>query len=166
MNKLFLPLFWLSFSCAAQDCKLKKEVDPFTHITKISTGFVSFANGNVRASLSIDATAAEIDFFFWLTNEGKCFDETSTAVVNYEGDRVKANFKNAGTMNCEGAFHLNFRNTAVTPTALERLATKKINTIILSGNNKAITNLVFTPEQKQRLMDMAACVIKESKTLH
>ncbi|GAC1419217.1 MAG: hypothetical protein NVSMB67_08930 [Flavisolibacter sp.] len=144
---------------------MKKEVDPFTHITKISTGFISFAYGNAHLSLSIDATAAEIDFFFWLTNEGKCFDETSTALVNYEGDRVKANYKNGGSMNCDGAFHIIFRNTALTPAALERLASKKINNIVFSGNNKTVTNLVFTPEQKQKLMDMAACTVRESKTL-
>ena len=166
MKKFFFPVFWLPFLCAAQDCKLKKEVDPFTHITKISTGFISFPYGNARLSLSIDATPTEIDFFFWLANEGKCFDETSTALVNYEGDRVKANFKNGGSVNCEGAFHIIFRNTALTPSALERLGSKKINTIVFSGNNKTVTNLALTPEQKQKLMDMVACVVRESKSLH
>ena len=34
-----------------------------------------------------------------------------------------------------------------------------------TGNDKDVTDLVFTEEQKQKLMRVAACVVRESKTL-
>src|SRR4030088_302128 len=101
MKQIFAAFLLIPFLSFGQDCKLKKEVDPFTHITKISTGFISFSSSNVTLSISIDATPTDIDLFFWIRDDGKCFDDQSTAVINYEGDRLKANFRNAGSMNCE-----------------------------------------------------------------
>jgi hypothetical protein len=68
-------------------------------------------------------------------------------------------------MNCEGLFHINFRNLATTPYALQRIATQKISSIRLIGSNKSETNIILREEQKELLMSMAACVIKEAKTL-
>src|SRR2546423_8172874 len=111
MKYILFLLLLVPYMISAQDCKLKKETDPFTHITRITTGFVPFVSSNgTRFSLSVDATPSDVDFFILFSNDSKCFDETSTAVVNYEGDRLKANFKNSGSMNCQGAFHISFRN--------------------------------------------------------
>ena len=168
LMKLIAAAFFLfPLCCPAQDCKLTKTTDDFTHEIRLSTGFIPFNTVSDRILLSIDANSSEIDFFFSLNSSGdsKCFDNSSTAIIMFDGTKVKANFKNNGTMNCEGLFHINFRNLAATPYALERLATQKINLIRLTGNNKTETNIILKEEQKQLLMNMAACVIKEAKTL-
>lgn len=166
MKSLFSFIFFLPLFAAAQDtCKLKKETDPFTHQTKITTGFKSFASNGVDLNISVDATATEVDIFFWIKNDGKCFDDQSTIQVNYMGDRMKANFKNTGSMNCEGAFHFTFRNLANTPVHLERLSTKAIGSFKITGNNKTITDIVLDDEQKKQLLRMIGCVVREGKTL-
>ena len=165
--KFIIALFFLvPFSIHAQDsCQLKKETDPFTHQTRISTGFVPFTVNGIQLAVSIDATNTEVDFFFWIKKDGKCFDDASMVQVNYDGERLKASYKNTGSMNCEGAFHFTFRNTPNTPSNLERLTRRKIASMKFNGPNKDVTDLVFTEEQKQKLMRMAACVVRESKTL-
>src|SRR5689334_22845993 len=128
MKKLLGLFFLLPLAALAQTdtCGLKKETDPFTHQKKISTGFIPFNASGMKLNISIDATPTEIDFFLWFTGDGKCFDDASTIQINYEGDRMKANFKNTGSMNCEGAFHFSFRNTPSTPSNLQRLTDKKV----------------------------------------
>jgi len=166
MKKIFCILFLLPLIISAQDtCQLKRETDPFTHETKISTGFVSFLSGGTRVSISIDGTKSEIDFFIWFTNDSKCFDDESTVQVNYEGDRLKANFKNTGSMNCEGAFHFSFRNTPATASNLKRLTDRKVASFHIVGANKTVADIVFTPEQKEKFMRMASCVVNASKVL-
>jgi hypothetical protein len=165
MKNFLTLIFLIPLLASAQDsCKLKKSTDPFTHQTKISTGFVNFATPGAQVNISIDATSTDIDFFVWVKNDGKCFDDQSTALVNYEGDRLKATFKNTGSMNCEGAFHFTFRNTTATPGALERLSSKKIASIKLT-NAKIITEISFNDEQRQQLMRMIGCLVRESKSL-
>ena len=165
MKLLFIILLFPAFSYS-QNCNFKKETDPFTHVTKITTGFVPFtATNGTNFSLSVDATPTEIDLFFLITSDQKCFDNESAAVLNYDGERSKANFKNSGSMNCQGAFHITFRNVPTTPSNLERISNKKISMIRLTGNNNVITELAIKPEEKQILMDMVACIIKGSKTL-
>ncbi len=165
--KIFLSLlFLLPLAAYSQDsCKLKRETDEFTHQTRITTGFVKFDNNGVPLSISIDATKTEIDFFFWIRDDSKCFDENATAQVNFEGDKMKANYKNSGSMNCEGAFHFTFKNGTTTPSALKRMIAKKINTIKLTGNNKSVTDISFTDEQKVLLNKMATCVVNEARAL-
>jgi hypothetical protein len=166
MKNLILLFFLFPLFGNAQDsCKLKRSTDEFTHVTKVTTGFVSFPVNGVPLSISIDATKTEVDFFFWINEPSKCFDETSTAQVNFDGERLKANYKNSGSMNCEGAFHFTFRNSTSTPSNLLRLTDKKISSIKLIGNGKSETVISFTEEQKQQLMRMAACVVREAKTL-
>jgi hypothetical protein len=166
MKNILILLGLLPFLASAQDsCQLKKETDPFTHQTRVSTGFIPFKANGLPLSISIDATGTEIDFFFWITGDPKCFDEASTAQINYDGDRLKANFKNTGSMNCEGTFHFSFRNTAATPSNLEKLTSRKIKSIRLTGSNKTVVDIVFTEEQKQQFMRMAACVVRDAKTL-
>jgi hypothetical protein len=165
-NFLILLTFSLPFFSLAQDsCQLKKTTDAFTHQTKISTGFVSFASGAMQLSISIDATSTDIDFFLWFTSDQKCFDDQSTIQVNFEGDRLKSNQRNTGSMNCEGAFHFTFRNTPVTNSQLQRFVNKKINSFHIVGTGKTVTDVNFSPEQKEVLMRMINCVVNESKTL-
>jgi hypothetical protein len=161
VSLLILPFFGL----AQDSCRLKKETDAFTHQTKISTGFVAFNSGSTALSISADATPGEIDFFLWFSGNQKCFDDQSIVQVNFEGDRLKSNFKNTGSMNCEGAFHFSFKNAATTPSQLQRLLDKKVNSFRITGPNKTITDVVLTPEQKDALQRMAACVVRDSKTL-
>jgi hypothetical protein len=165
--KFIIALFCLlPFSIYAQDsCQLKKETDPFTHQTKISTGFVPFTVNGIQLAVSIDATNTDVDFFFWIKKDGKCFDDASTVQINYDGERLKASYKNTGSMNCEGAFHFTFRNTPNTPPNLERLRSRMIASMKFNGPNKEVTELVFSEEQKQNLLHMAACVVRDSKTL-
>jgi hypothetical protein len=154
---LFMSPLWLS----AQDCKVRKTTDPYTKEVKISSGVIQLDG----ASLSIDADGKEIDFFFSMDGKEKCFSDASEAVVFYEGKKMKATFRNNGPVNCDGIFHMIFRNIAATPTLLQRLITQKIISIQFTGNNKTQTSISFSPEQQQTLMTRADCLIKEAKTL-
>lgn len=166
MKYFFVLLLAAPFFSKAQDsCKLKKLADPYTKQTKISTGFVSFVSDGNQVNVSIDANATEIDFFFWFKNDTKCFDDQSAVQVNYDGDKLKANFKNTGSMNCEGAFHFTFRNSENTPSNLLRFTDKKISSIKFTSTDKKNTEIKFTEEQKQILQRMISCVVKEAKTL-
>lgn len=158
---LFIPI--LSFS---QDCKLKTETDDFTHEKKITTGFANLNEAGDRFLLSVEANSKEIDFFFALPGKGDagCFDNSSTAVINFEGTRVKATYRNTGSMNCEGLFHFTFRNVKTTPSALTRLATTKISSINFKGNGKPF-EITVQESDKEVIMAMANCLINESKTL-
>ena len=159
--KYSLTLFLLlPFFSRAQDCNLKTSKDPYTKEIKISTGFISLTGGQ----LSIEVTKTEIDFMFSLES-GKCFDDACTAAVFFEGTRLKTNFKNSGTMNCDGLFHFTFRNTNPSPSALQNLATRKITSIRFKDNTKKETGVTLTPEQQQTLMNVTNCIIAEAKKL-
>jgi len=166
MKKVFLLLFLLPVFAMAQDtCQLKKETDPFTHETKISTGFVSFISNGVKFNVSVDATPSQIDFFFWFTGDSKCFDDESTIQLNYEGERLKANFKNSGSMNCEGAFHFSFRNTVATPSNLKKIGERKISSFKITGANNTVTEITLNEDQRQLFRRMTSCVLLQAKTL-
>jgi hypothetical protein len=164
--KNFFPLLLLlpAFSFG-QDCKLKKSVDPFTHETKLSTGFQNFSNNGLTVSISADASAKEIDFFVWVKGDGKCFGPESTANVVFEGEKARTLLRNAGSQNCDGAFHFTFKNTPATPSWLNRMAAKKIATITLIGSDKKEMILKFSEEQKALFQSMAVCMTTEGKTL-
>ena len=165
MKNWFVALLLLPLFSFAQDCKLKKTTDPFTHVAKLSTGFQNFDGSGISLSVSADATPTEIDFFFWIKDNSKCFDAESTAFVVFEGERSKTTFRNTGSMNCEGAFHFGFKNTPTTHSWLNRLATKKVSTIKLNGSNKTEVLITLTEEQKALLQAMAACMVSEGKGL-
>jgi hypothetical protein len=160
MKYCFSLLLMLPFFSRAQDCHLKTSKDPYTKEIKISTGFISLTG----SQLSVEATKSEIDFMFSLEG-GKCFDDASTASVFYEGTRLKTNFKNSGTMNCDGLFHFTFRNTNPSPSALQNLAIKKISSIRFKDNTKKETGVTLTSEQQQMLMNLTNCIITEAKKL-
>jgi hypothetical protein len=155
---LFIALPVLSFS---QDCKIKRTTDPYTKEVRLSTGLIELQS----TSLAIEADSKEIDFFFSMTGSEKCFSDESTAVVVYEGTKLKGNFKNGGAVNCDGFFHIIFRNTAGTNTLLQRLISQKIASIQFTGNNKSQITVSFTPEDQQAVMTKGDCLVKEAKTL-
>ena len=166
MKYLILLVLGAPFLSNAQDtCKLKKQTDAFTKQTKIGTGFVTFTTDGGQLNVSVDATATEIDFFFWFKNDTRCFDDQSSIQVNYEGDRLKSNFKNTGSMNCEGAFHFTFRNTETTPSSLMRFTDKKISSLKFTSTDKKTTEVKFNDAQKQQLQRMVSCVVREGKIL-
>lgn len=148
------------FFSSAQNCNLKTTKDPYTKEIKISTGLVSLN----AAKLSVEATKAEIDFMFSFDG-GKCFDDASTTAVFFEASRVKTNFKNTGTMNCDGLFHITFRNTNPSPTQLQNLGSKKITSMRFKDNTGKETIVTLTPVQQQMLMDDVNCIINEAKKL-
>ena len=161
MKNILSLLLLVPFFSFAQDCKLKKTKDQFSQEPKLSTGFVPFSS----VSLSIDADAKEIDFLFSVNrSDEKCFDDASTVSFVFEKN-VKANFKNTGTMNCEGLFHVTFKNLAVTPPALQRLIAKKITAITLTGSNKSVTTITLGETQQQELINLLTCIVNESKGL-
>ncbi|MER3464108.1 MAG: hypothetical protein C4329_06545 [Chitinophagaceae bacterium] len=167
MKKLLLATFLFPSLTFAQDCKLNKTTDPYTKQVKLSTGFFPLTSGGNKVSMSIDIDPKEINFLFFFPNAGesKCFDDASSAIAIYEGERYRNNFKNTGAMNCEGYFQMSFRNLPVTPSNLDKLSTKKLSTIRFIGNKKDTTTVILTDEQKLKLMSMVGCAIKESKSL-
>ena len=152
-----LPLFGFS----QDSCHLQKEKDKFTNEVTITSGFISLPYG----SLTIQATAKELDFFFTFQGEGKCFDYESVVNVLFEGGKIKTNYKNSGTVNCDGYFHFSFRNGASTPALLDRIATKKIISMKFTGTLKKETEIELSAEQQETIMKYTACIINESKKL-
>jgi hypothetical protein len=157
----FCALLVLPAGIFAQDCKLKKSIDPYTKETRLSTGFIKLDG----AILSIEADSKEIDFVFTMNATEKCFSDAANATVIYEGIKMKANYKNAGPVNCEGVFHIIFKNGVSTPTLLQRLVTQKITSIGFTGNDKSVTTITFQPEDQQKFMVLGDCLIKQAKTL-
>ena len=162
MKRFFSILFCLPLLSFSQDCQLKKTKDQFSQEPRLSTGFVPFST----ATLSIDADGKEIDFLFAVTNksEERCFDDASTISFVLEG-KQKSVFRNTGTMNCDGLFHVTFKNMLTTPGNLQRLVTKKITAISLTGNNKSVTTITLGSAQQQELMNLITCIVNESKAL-
>jgi hypothetical protein len=154
---LLLPVF-----LNAQDCNLKKGMDAITSKTTLSTGFIELPG----ATLSIDVNSKEIDFFFVMSSQAaKCLDESTEVSFIFEGGKLKTEFKNSGSMNCDGIFHIIFKNSVYTPSPLQRLGSKKIITIRLTGNTPKPTDITLSPEQQQTFLTLVNCIIKESKTV-
>lgn len=146
----------------SQECKVKSVTDKFSQLPKLTTGFMDLSG----ISLTIDADNKEIDFFFALNSgEADCFDDNSSVLIIYEGGKMKATFKNAGSMNCQGLFHLIFKNVPNTPSTLLRLTTKKVLSIKFTSTSKKETLLELTPEQQDMFMKAANCLVTEAKTL-
>ena len=166
MKYILLTFFLLPAFSFAQDCALKKTTDDFTNETKITTGFVNFNDVKSKFQLSISATAKEIDFFFSLSggSEGWCFDNSSTAIIQFAGTRLKSTNRNTGSMNCQGLFHFNFRNVATTPSALTRLTTHPIESFSFKSKDKQY-DFHLREEDREKMMKIVDCIIKESKTL-
>ncbi|HET7896314.1 MAG TPA: hypothetical protein VFL47_01545, partial [Flavisolibacter sp.] len=132
---------------------------------KLSTGFQNFDGNGLTASISADATSKEINFFVWIKGEGKCFDDESTATMLFEGEKSRTILRNAGSMNCDGAFHFVFKNTPTTASWLNRMTQKKVASVKLAGTEKKEFLLTFSDEQKELFQKMATCMATEGKAL-
>ena len=162
----FTFLFFLLFPLfiQAQDCNLSSETDPYTKEKKLSTGFISLRGG----SIIIDADNKEIDVMFSIQGADKCYDNTSTAEIYFEGLKSRTTSRNGGTMNCEGLFHFIFRNSRSTPvTLLKRMCTMKMTQIVFTGNDakKTKTVLTVTPDIQAALMKQVNCLVEEARGL-
>lgn len=155
----------LPFASFSQDCQLRKEIDQFSQKPRLTTGFIQLGSGQV--SLSIDATATDIDFLFTFTNKNNpnCFDDLSTASFSFDSTRSKGNYRNSGAMNCDGIFHINFRNSTTIPSGLTRLANSKTTSIKFTGTGKNVTEITLTPQEKEQLAKWVSCIAAEAKTL-
>jgi hypothetical protein len=160
MKCTFYLLLLLPLYTTAQECKVKNRKDPYTKEIRISTGFIELQG----AQVSIEGSKSEIDFMFSF-GSGRCFDDACTAALFFEGSKLKTNFKNSGTMNCDGLFHFTFRNTDPSPSALQNLGTKKVASIRFKDNTKKEIAVTLTPEQQQIFMNQAVCIINEAKKL-
>lgn len=161
MRLICILFFLLPFYAFAQDCKLKRTTDPYTKETLLSTGLISLDG----TSLSVQADSKEIDFFFSMSRKESCFSDASTAIINYEGTKVKGTFKNTGATNCEGFFHIIFKNNAATNSLLQKLITQKITSIVFTGNGATKTTVELSADEQLKVMTLADCLVKEAKTL-
>ena len=162
MKYILFCICFLPLAAWAQDCNLKKGQDAFTSKPTLSTGFIEL-QGN---TLSVDVNSKEIDFFFVLSSSAvKCLDEETTVTMVFEGGKLKSEFKNYGSMNCDGIFHVIFRNSAYTPSPLQKLAAKKIVSIQFKTSSPKPYIISLIPEQQQTLQNTISCVIKEAKTV-
>jgi hypothetical protein len=161
MRLLFLCLSVLPLFASAQNCRLKKSVDPYTKETRLSTGMISLDGTN----LSIEADSKEIDFFFSMVRQETCFNDASTAVVSYDSTRIKGTFRNGGSVNCEGFFHIIFRNSPGTNALLNRLITQKITSIVLTSSATSKTTIELSSDDAQKVRYLAQCLVTEAKTL-
>src|SRR2546421_630228 len=100
-----IPVFILPLFLSAQDCNLKTEKDSYTKEVKISTGLIQLKG----ATVSFEVTKTDIDLMFTISKQ--CFTDASIATVFFEGTKYRTNYKNSGTMNCDGFFHFSFRNS-------------------------------------------------------
>ena len=159
MKRILTFLLLVPFWAHAQECTLKKEKDQFSQQERLTTGFMQLTNSKI----SITADAKELDFFIAAAKD-KCYDDASTLSVVFEDGRTKSNFRNSGSMNCEGLFHFTIRNTPTPNFNLQRMATKKIKALVLTSG-KVVTSILLNETQQQMLQTAADCMAKEAKTL-
>lgn len=146
----------------SQDCKLQKSTDEFSGQPKISTGFMPLQS----VDLSIDATGREIDYFFVIHNPvANCIGEESEAVFLLEGGKTKFQLRNSGGDNCNGYFHIIMKGGAYTPSAMQKLATKRIVSITFTDRNEKKTIVTLSEQEQEMLMKASDCVAKEAKNL-
>lgn len=146
----------------SQDCQLQKSTDEFSGQPKISTGFMELQN----VDLSIDATGKEIDYFFVIHNPlANCIGEESEAVFLLEGGKTKFQLRNSGGDNCNGYFHIIMKGGAYTPSAMQKLATKRVVSITFTDRNEKKTIVSLSEKEQALLMKASDCVAKEAKNL-
>lgn len=161
MKFIFSFFLLVSLTASSQDCKLIRETDPFTKEVKLSTGFI-FVDGG---SITVDADSKEIVVLFSIEGADKCFDNNSTASIQFEGIKSKYTSRNGGTMNCEGLFQFVFRNSSSTTSLLQKLMTQKVSTILFTGNNKKESTLNVGPQEQEAIKRLTTCLVNDAKTL-
>ncbi len=161
MKLILLLTLFVSATLSAQECKLIRETDPYTKDTRLSTGFITVSGGSV----TVDADSKEIDILFSIAGADKCYDNNSSAVIFFEGSKVKTSLRSGGTMNCEGLFHFIFKNSVNTTAVLKKITSQKITHIVFTGNNKKETTLSISPEQQDALLRLSNCLVTDAKLL-
>lgn len=158
----FLVCLWLlaGLPLCAQECNISRETDPYTHKTRLSTGFMEL-NG---ASVVADADAKEIDLLFSFKTD-RCFDDDCTAMVYFEGSKLKLSLRNGGTMNCEGLFHFIFRNGPTVNYQLKKLATLPVAQIIFTDRNEKPIPVLLNAEQQAAFMTALRCLTDKAPQL-
>jgi hypothetical protein len=159
MKYIVAILLGLPFTALSQDCKFQPSKDPYTREEKLSSGFIDIGAGKV----SVVATKTEFDFLFSL-GKGSCFDDDCTVAISYTGTKSKSTIRNSGPTNCDGIFHLTFKNQATVPTHLQNLGNKLITSIKFTDNTKKEIEINLTEEQQNALKQLASCAVSEAKT--
>ncbi|GAA4330469.1 hypothetical protein [Flaviaesturariibacter amylovorans] len=157
---LFLLLSAPLFSSAQDSCSLKSDRDPYTKEVRLSTGLIRLGDHKFSA----EANAKEIDLFFALGGDALCFNDQSSAVVNFSGTRLRNTYRSGGTMNCEGFFHIIFRNTPETSYSFRRLFEQRIGVISIT-NGKQTVEIKLTEEQKDLMQRALSCLARDAKGL-
>lgn len=164
MKHWFFICLLLPAAIKAQDCNLKKDQDLLTNKPKLSTGFIELDN----AILNIEVSGKDIDFFFVIKNKAaNCFNDESEVLVTYEGGKLKNEYRNStGYTNCEGVFHLVFRNSATyTPSGLQKLIAKKAISFLFTASNSKTTLVALNDAQQKLIVQLATCIAKDAKTV-
>lgn len=152
----------LTLAGGAQDCKIIRETDAYTKEIKLSTGFMFIEGG----SLTIDADKREIVVLFSVEGPERCFDNNCSVNLSFEGLKGKNMMRNGGTMNCEGLFQLVFRNSPSATTVLQRLMTKKLETLVFTTTGKKELTLTVDPAQREFIRRMTECLVLEARALN
>lgn len=156
MKYLFLLFLSFPFASFSQECPLIRDTDPYTKLTRISTGFMQAGD----ARLNIESDGKEIDLFFIVN--GKCFADGSNVYVYFEGIKARMFYRNTGSMNCDGYVHLKFRNQANPNITLKRFSTNKVNQIIFLDADKKEKIVSLNEEQQEKIQQLATCLIEEA----
>jgi hypothetical protein len=162
MKSVLLTLFLLPLAAAAQECQLKKETDVFSKQQRLSTGSMKWAGGLARVSMEADSKDIKLLISM---GEGHCFDDQTQAVISFDGSRTKSTQRNAASMNCEGIYSVVFRNATTTPGVLQKIATLKVTSVVITANDGKKRELVLRDDEKQLLLERAACLVAEAKKL-
>ncbi|RYY59714.1 MAG: hypothetical protein EOO12_15945 [Chitinophagaceae bacterium] len=142
MKKYLLLLLLAPLFSDAQDCAmLRRSRDPYTKEVRITTGQM-LVGGH---KLSVEATTKEIDFFFVLSAPGACFTEDSTMVANFDGTKLRSTYRNGGTMNCEGFFHILFRNGQEPVAGLRKMLDNKVRIFTFGSGKDALVITLTRP---------------------
>ena len=167
MNKLvrqtvaFLSLLFTTAHFAeAQECKVLREQDLFTHQIKLSSGFFDLTG----ASVTVDADKKEIDLLFSFKTD-RCFDDGCSATVYFAGTKSKLLLRNAGTMNCEGLFHFIFRNGTTVNYQLKKMATTAVSQIVFTDRDQKLIPVNLDEPQQRAFMKALQCVTDEAVKL-
>lgn len=144
----------------AQECKLISETDPYTKLTKISSGFIELSG----AAVTVDADKKEIDLLFSFKTD-RCFDDECTAMVYFAGTKLKLNLRNSGSMNCEGLFHFIFKNSTSVNYQLKKLATMKLSHVVFTDRDDKEIPVQLNPEMQEAFQRAVQCISTEALKL-
>ncbi|MBI1344607.1 MAG: hypothetical protein GC171_16925 [Terrimonas sp.] len=165
MKAIFIFISCLPFLVNAQDCNLKDVKDPLNQDIRLSTGFKKMGGGNDRFMVSAEVDKRELDFFFVLEGSNLCFDDYARVQAIFEGGKQKAIYRSGGSANCQGYFHIIFKNQANQPTNLKNLVSKKIISLKFTTKDRSEKVVNLVPDDQENLMKMLSCIYNASAEL-